>query len=64
MAKKKVVDVQVVVTSRMKDVIRDMGLRSDGGLSEAVNQAVVKMLTAAGERTKANSRSTVRPCDL
>ena len=56
--------VAVAVTSRVKDVIRGMGLRSDGNLSEAVNEKIVNMLKAAGARCKANRRGTVRPHDL
>jgi len=54
----------VVVASRVKDVIRQKDLRSDGGLADAVNTKVLEMLAAATARAKANKRGTVRPHDL
>ncbi|HUU31291.1 MAG TPA: hypothetical protein VMY69_04235 [Phycisphaerae bacterium] len=54
----------VVVTSRVKDVVRQKNLRSDGGLADAVNTKVLEMLAAAACRAKANKRGTVRPHDL
>jgi len=54
----------VVVASRVKDVIRQKNLRSDGGLADAVNTKVLEMLAAAACRAKANKRGTVRPHDL
>ena len=63
-AKAKKGAVAVAVASRVKDVIRGLGLRSDGGLSDAVNEKIVAMLKGAGARCKANKRSTVRPHDL
>ena len=54
----------VVVTSRIKEIIRGMNLRSDGTLPEVVNNKIVDLLKAAGGRAKANKRGTVRPHDL
>jgi hypothetical protein len=54
----------VVVASRVKDCIRDMDLRSDGALPEAVNAMVLCALKKAAERAKSNKRGTVRPYDL
>lgn len=54
----------LVVGSKVKDVIRDAGLRSDGELIQAVSDKVHDLLGAAIERTKSNNRSTVRPHDL
>ena len=54
----------VVVTSRVKEIIRSMNLRSDGTLPEAVNNKIVDLLKAAAGRAKANKRGTVRPHDL
>ncbi len=62
MAKKGVI--QIVVTSRMKELVKKMGLRSDGKLVDAVNVKVVEMLQAAGDRCKGNKRGTVRGYDL
>ena len=54
----------LVVGSKVKDVIRDAGLRSDGELIQAVSDKVHDLLGAAIERCKSNNRSTVRPYDL
>ena len=54
----------LVVGSKVKDVIRDAGLRSDGELIQAVSDKVHELLGAAIERCKSNNRSTVRPYDL
>ena len=65
MAKKKKSGVpQVAVASRVKDVIKKAGLRSDGKLADAVNAKLVEMLQGAAVRCKANKRSTVRGHDL
>jgi hypothetical protein len=54
----------VVVGSKVKDVIRNANLRSDGELVQAVSEKVHEMLEAAIERTTRNNRGTVRPYDL
>ena len=54
----------VVVGSKVKDVIRSAGLRSDGDLVQAVSDKVHELLQAAIARAKGNNRSTVRPHDL
>jgi hypothetical protein len=54
----------VVVGSKVKEVITEAGLRSDGDLVQAVSDKVHQLLGAAIKRTKANGRSTVRPFDL
>ena len=54
----------MVVTSRVKDMVKGMGLRSEGALMDAVNEKLAELLTAAGARAKANGRSTVRGGDL
>ena len=54
----------VVINSKLKDVIREAGLRSDGDIAQAVSDKVHEMLEAAIERAKSNGRQTVRPCDL
>lgn len=54
----------VVVGSKVKDVVREAGLRSDGELVAAVSEQVHNILTNAIERCKGNNRSTVRPHDL
>ena len=54
----------VVVGSKVKEVIREAGLRSDGELVQAVSDKVYEMLDEAIERARANRRGTVRPYDL
>ncbi len=54
----------VVVGSKVKDVIREAGLRSDGELVQAISDKVHDMLEAAVERANGNKRGTVRPYDL
>jgi hypothetical protein len=54
----------LVVGSKVKNTIKEAGLRSDGELVEAVSVKVHEMLAAAVERCQTNKRGTVRPCDL
>ena len=54
----------LVVGSKVKEVIRAAGLRSDGELVEAVSDKVHEMLAAGMSRAETNGRSTVRPGDL
>jgi len=54
----------VVVGTKVKDVVRDAGLRSDGELIGAVSDKVHDILQAAITRCKSNNRSTLRPHDL
>lgn len=50
--------------SRVKDYIKNKGLRSDGDLPDAVSRKIRQLLNRAAERAKANGRKTVRPEDL
>ncbi len=54
----------VVVGSKVKDVIKTAGLRSDGELVQAISEKVHELLAAAIVRCQSNNRSTVRPHDL
>ena len=54
----------VVVGSKVKDVIREAGLRSDGDLVQAISDKVHELISGAVKRTQGNGRSTVRPHDL
>ncbi len=54
----------VVVASRVKEVVKSRGLRSDGALADAVNARVITMIAQAADRAKAEGRATVRPHDL
>ena len=54
----------LVVGSKVKDLIKEEELRTDGDLIEALSAKVAEMLKSAMKRCKENGRSTVRPCDL
>ncbi len=54
----------LVVGSKVKDVIRGAGVRAAGDLVDAVSAQVGNMLKTAIGRCKANGRGTVRPQDL
>lgn len=54
----------VVVGSKIKDVIKEAGFRSDGDLVQAVSDRVHELLGDAIARCKENGRSTVRPHDI
>lgn len=54
----------LVVGSKVKEVIRQAGLRSDGELVQAVSDKVHEALEAAIGRAENNKRGTVRPYDL
>lgn len=62
-AKRKVREI-VVVGSKVKEVVRSAGLRSDGDLVQAVSDRVHEMLEGAIDRAESNKRGTVRPYDL
>ena len=54
----------LVVASKVKEMIRASGCRASGDLVEAVTSKVNAVLRDAVSRCKANSRGTVRPQDL
>ena len=54
----------LVVGSKIKDLIKESDLRTDGDLMEALSGKVEQLLKEAMQRCKENGRSTVRPCDL
>ena len=54
----------VVVGSKVKEVIKEAGLRSDGDLVQAVSDVVHDVLEKAIKRAQDNKRGTVRPYDL
>lgn len=62
-AKKKPKEI-VVVGSKVKEVVRAAGLRSDGDLVQAVSDKVHEILEAAIGWAGSNKRGTVRPYDL
>jgi len=54
----------LVVGSKVKEAIKNQGVRMAGDLLDALNAAVGAHLKSAVARTKANGRGTVRPQDL
>ena len=54
----------LTVASRVKDVVKAAGMRSDGNLPDAINGHVQGMLEEGIQKAKANGRATVRPHDL
>jgi hypothetical protein len=54
----------LVVASKVKEMIRASGCRASGDLVEAVSAKINSVLREAVGRCKANSRGTVRPQDL
>ena len=54
----------LVVGSKVRDVIRAAGMRSDGELVPAVSAKVRSLLEEAIKRCQKNNRSTVRPHDV
>lgn len=54
----------LVVGSKVKELIKESELRSDGELVDSLSGKVEEILKAAMKRCKDNGRSTVRPCDL
>ena len=55
--------VDLIVKSKLKEAVPE-GMRVSGELAEALNKVVEELLKKAGERAKANKRSTVMAYDL
>lgn len=62
--KKSAAGLNVVVGSKVKETIKNHGVRSSSELLDALNTHVNTVLAAAVARCKANNRGTVRPQDL
>lgn len=56
--------VMVLVTSRLKEVVKGKGLRSASTFVEALNDKVIAMIEQAADHAKAEGRATVKPVDL
>jgi hypothetical protein len=54
----------VIVQSKVKEAVKNLDLRMDSCLPDALNEKVQQLLAAAAERAKANNRGTLRPHDL
>ena len=64
MAKKQKHREIVVVASKVKDAVKDLGCQSSGDLVEALSDLVHDKLQDAAHRAKENGRATVRRHDL
>jgi len=54
----------LVVGSKIKAYLKARGMKSSGEISGALSAEVARLLDRAGDRAKANNRSTVRNQDL
>ena len=54
----------LVVQSKLKEAVKDLELRMDSSLPDALNEKIAAILTDAGRRAKENGRGTLRPYDL
>lgn len=65
MAKQKKVEVpNLIVTSRAKQFLSDLGFRCSVDALDQLNSNVAAQLIRAGERCTASKRGTVKPQDL
>jgi glutamate dehydrogenase/leucine dehydrogenase len=55
---------KTITASKVKELIKSMGLRMDGDLPEELAKKVVQIIVLAGNRTLENKRTTIKPCDL
>lgn len=53
-----------VVASKLKDLVKNMGMMSSGDLSDAASKMLEDAVKKAVARAKANGRKTVRSEDL
>lgn len=54
----------LVVGSKIKELVAKEGLRSSGDLTDALSKYLAEKIRRAIERAKANGRQTLRPEDL
>jgi len=55
---------QVIITTRIKDILHEGNIRSSEDFIEAVNDKVIEMCRTVIVRCKSNNRSTAKICDL
>jgi histone H3/H4 len=53
-----------VVASKLKELVKKLGMMSSGDLSDAASKMLEDAVSKAASRAKANGRKTVRPEDL
>ncbi|MFH1131008.1 MAG: hypothetical protein V1754_06715 [Pseudomonadota bacterium] len=63
-AKKTTERESLIVTSKVKEFIKERGLQSSADVVPALNNKIYEILEQASERTTNNGRATVRPHDL
>ena len=54
----------LIYKSRVKELIKEHGMLTDGDLPKAASDRLEAIIKKAVKRAKANSRKTVRPEDL
>ena len=54
----------LVVQSKLKEAVKELELRMDSSLPDALNEKISAILADAGRRAKENGRGTLRPYDL
>jgi hypothetical protein len=54
----------LVVTSKVKEYIKSLGLQSSSEVVPALSEKLYSLLEQGAKRTKENKRSTLRPHDL
>lgn len=54
----------LVIGSRVKALVKGLGMRCDGDLLDAVSGKVAAMIVQAAARVKARGQSTIKPIDL
>jgi nitrate/TMAO reductase-like tetraheme cytochrome c subunit len=59
-----VVKPQVIIATRIKDILHEVEVNSSSDFLEAFNDAVIEMAKKVGQRVKGNGRKTARPCDI
>jgi polyhydroxyalkanoate synthesis regulator phasin len=55
---------KIVAASKVKQLFKQLGLRTDGTLTEEIAKKLVKDLLGSAMRCVGNKRTTVRPIDL
>jgi len=56
--------IQVVISTRIKEILHEGNIRSSSDFIEAVNDHVIEICRSVILRCKANGRSTAKICDL
>ncbi len=57
-------DPNIVVGSKVREFVKELGFRADGDLVEAASTLLCEALRKAASRAQASGRATIRPTDL